>query len=111
MRTVGDEPPPKILYLPVDLLYCWSKGNPTDSIMTKKKKPLVFFDSFAEQRLFGQLHTLDMSPAERLSEMYRLNQQMIPGYGKRQKSRHIQVFVARPGESINEFYRRIDGEE
>ncbi len=79
--------------------------------MTKKKKSIVFFDSFAEQRLFGQLHTLDMSPAERLSEMYRLNYQMIPGYGSPQKIKHIQVYVARPGESINDFYRRIDGED
>lgn len=79
--------------------------------MTKKKKPLVFFDSFAEQRLFGQLYTLGMSAAERLSEMYRLNEQTIPGYGKSQKGKPIQIYVARPGESVNDFYRRIDGED
>ena len=61
--------------------------------MTKKKNPI------------------DMTPAERLSEMYRLNYQTIPGYGNPPKSKRVQVYVARPGESVNEFYRRIDGEE
>ena len=77
--------------------------------MTKKKKPIVFFDSFEEQRLYGQLYTLEMNAAERLNEMYRLNQR-IPGYGNWRKSSITELYVAKPGESVNDFYRRINGD-
>lgn len=77
--------------------------------MSKKKRPIIFFDSFEEMRLYGQLYTLEMNAAERLSEMYRLNQ-WIPGYGTWRDSGITELHIAKPGESVNDFYRRINGD-
>ena len=76
--------------------------------MSKKKKPIVFFDSFAEQERYGLLASLEMSVPERLSAMYELNERFYESYGK-VRSKTIELFVAQPGESVNDFYRRING--
>ena len=75
--------------------------------MAKKKKPIIFFDSFEEQELYGLLASLDMSVSERLSAMYELNERFYDSYGK-VRSKTIELFVARPGESVNDFYHRIN---
>lgn len=74
------------------------------------KKPIVFFNSFEEQEAYGLASSADMNIAERLRAMYELNERL---YGPRPKVQRkvTQLFVARPGESVNEFYRRINGED
>lgn len=74
-----------------------------------KKKPIVFFKSFEEQEEYRLLSSARMNIAERLRAMYELNRRL---YGPRPKnlSKTTQLFVAEPGESVNEFYRRINGE-
>ena len=78
--------------------------------MADKKKPIVFFDSFEEQEEYGLLSSVDMNIAERLRAMYKLNRRL---YGARPKNlpKTTQLFVAEPGESVNEFYRRINGDD
>ena len=77
--------------------------------MTKKKKPIVFFDSFAEQELYGLLGSLEMSVPERLQAMYELNERFYESYGE-VRGKTIELFVGRPGESVNDFYRRVNEE-
>ena len=75
--------------------------------MTKKLKPIVFHTSLEEQRLYGQLHAIDMDEEERLHEMYRLNKKLYGDrYGK--VSRLVEVYQALPGESVNGFYQRVN---
>ena len=75
--------------------------------MAKKLKSIVFHTSFEEQRLHGQHHTLEMTDTERLGEMYRLNEKL---YGKHDwhGDKIIELHQALPGESIKDFYRRIN---
>ena len=77
--------------------------------MADKKKPIIFFNSFEEQENYGMLSSANMNAAERLSAMYQLNEKL---YGPRPKTKRktTQLFVAKPGESVNEFYRRINEE-
>ena len=73
----------------------------------KKMKKITFHNSFEEQRLFGQRPTVEMTVEERISEMYRLNRKIYgENYGK--LSKEIEIFQALPGESINDFYKRIN---
>lgn len=73
----------------------------------KKLKPIVFHSSFEEQRLYGQLYAVKMDEGQRLNEMYRLNKKVYGNsYGK--VSKIIEIFKALPGESVNDFYRRIN---
>ncbi len=73
----------------------------------KKLKTITFHSSFEEQRLYGQLHSIIMTEEERLYEMYRINKKIYgEGYGK--ISKQTECFSALPGESINEFYSRIN---
>lgn len=76
------------------------------------KKP-VFHQSFEEQQFHGQQKTLEMSGQERLAEMHRLNCKVAgEGYGRRAlASRIIEIYRSLPGESVNDFYRRIDKEQ
>jgi hypothetical protein len=76
----------------------------------KPLKPIVFHSSFEEQRLYGQNPSIRMNAAERLAEMYRLNRKI---YGKQygKLSKKTELHVGLPGESVNEFYRRIDKEK
>ena len=75
--------------------------------MVKKLKPIVFHNSWEEQRLYGQRYTLEMTAAERLSEMYRLNEKL---YGKSDwhSAKITELYQALPGESVRDFYRRIN---
>lgn len=75
--------------------------------MSQRKKTIVFHQSFDEQRIHGQYHTLEMDASERLFEMYRLNQR-IPDYGNWRAGNKTELYVAKPGESVNDFYRRIN---
>lgn len=77
--------------------------------MSKKLKPIVFHASFQEQQRYGQLHTLTMTPAERLNEMYRLNEKF---YGKHDWKRPgiTELHQGLPGESAKDFYARINAE-
>lgn len=75
--------------------------------MVKKLKPIVFHDSWEEQRLYGQRYTREMTAAERLSEMYRLNEKL---YGKFDwhSAKITELHQASPRESVRDFYCRID---
>ena len=75
--------------------------------MAKKLKPIAFHTSFEEQRLHGQCYTLEMTDTERLNEMYRLNQKL---YGKHDwhGAKITELHQSLPGESIGDFYRRIN---
>ena len=72
-----------------------------------KKKPIVFFNSFEEQEAYSLQASLAMSPAERLSAMHELNEKLYGPY-QPPTEKIIHVYVAKPGESVNEFRRRID---
>lgn len=75
--------------------------------MAKKLKPIIFHSSFEDQRLYSQLSSIKMSVGERLKEMYRLNRKQYgDSYGR--VSKIMEIFTALPGESINDFYYRID---
>lgn len=70
-------------------------------------KPIKFHSSFDEQRLYGQSCSINMNAPERLAEMYRLNRKIYgKSYGK--VSKKTELYVGLPGESVNDFYRRID---
>lgn len=69
----------------------------------------MFFDSFAEQELYGLLGSLELSIPERLRAMYELNERFYDNYGE-VRGKSIELFVGQPGESINDFYRRVNKE-
>ena len=75
----------------------------------KDLKKIVFHSSFEEQKLYSLQHSINMNEAERLGEMYRLNRKI---YGERygKISKKIEVFIGLPGESVREFYKRINGD-
>lgn len=77
----------------------------------KPLKPIVFHSSFEEQRAYSLQSSLYMTAVERLAEMYRLNRKIYgEGYGKFPKK--AELYVGLPGgESVNDFYRRIDQEK
>lgn len=73
----------------------------------KNLKPLVFYSSFEEQTQYSLCASVKMTYTERLAEMYRLNRKIYgEKYGK--VSRKTELYVGLPGESVNDFYRRID---
>lgn len=75
--------------------------------MGKKLKPIIFHSSFEEQRNYSQLSSIAMDAGERLNEMYRLNRKIFgDNYGKLSKT--TELYTALPGESINDFYTRIN---
>jgi len=76
-------------------------------------KKLVFHQSFEDQQLHGQQKARQMSGQERLAEMHRLNCKVAgEGYGRRAlASRIIEIYRSQPGESVNDFYQRIDKEQ
>lgn len=75
--------------------------------MKKKLKPILFHSSFEEQRLYSQLHSTYLDEGERLNEMYRLNRKIYGDrYGKISKT--TELYQALPGESIHDFYARIN---
>jgi hypothetical protein len=75
--------------------------------MAKKLKPIVFHSSHQEQKSYGQQHALHLDATERLREMYRLNRKLYgEAYGKVAKV--VEIHKALPGESINEFFNRVN---
>lgn len=73
----------------------------------KKLKPIVFHSSFEKQRLYGQSHSIQMDAGKRLKEMYRLNRKLYgDSYGE--ISKRTELHVALPGETVNDFHRRIN---
>ena len=78
----------------------------------KKKplKPIAFFKSFEEQRIHGMLRFIEMTRDERLGEMYRLNKKIYgASYGV--VSKNSQLYTAKTGETIADFYKRINSQE
>lgn len=76
----------------------------------KSLKPIVFHSSFEEQREYSLQSSFHMTPEQRLAEMYRLNRKIYgESYGKVPKK--AELYVGLPGESVNDFYRRIDREK
>lgn len=73
----------------------------------KKLKPIVFHSSFEDQTRYNLSASANMSYSQRLAEMYRLNRKI---YGKKygKVSKKTELYVGLPGESVNDFYRRID---
>ncbi len=76
-------------------------------------KNIVFHQSLEAQQLHGQLQAKDMSYQERLQEMHRLNCKVAgEGYGKRAlEAGVVEIYQAREGESVNDFYRRINNQQ
>lgn len=75
------------------------------------RKSILFFDSLAEQERYGLLASLDMSAEERLHAMYELNERLYGTPTNLTGNTTIELFVAQPDESINEFFRRINGDD
>jgi hypothetical protein len=83
------------------------KSNKSKGTKKPKLKKIHFHSSFEEQRLFGQMRTIEMTVVERIREMYRINRELYgEGYGK--LSKDIELFQALPGETVNDFYKRIE---
>ena len=76
----------------------------------KSLKPLLHFESLDEMQDHGLLSAADLTPQERLQEMTALNFRLYgPPCPPTQKT--LTVFVSQPGESVNDFYARINGNE
>lgn len=74
------------------------------------KKPIIFHADFEAQRKYSLEISLNMTPAERLAEMYRLNRKI---YGKRYGviSKTTELYCAKPGETVEDFYKRINSND
>ena len=75
--------------------------------MKRKVKPIIFHSSHKEQRQHGQMHSIRMNDTERWNEMYRLNRKLYgANYGRVSKT--TELYVGLPGESLEDFYLRIN---
>lgn len=77
--------------------------------MKKELKKIQVHDSYEAQEAYRMSGALAMTPRERILEMYRLNYSAYgSSYG--QVSKISYLYTALPGESLHDFFKRVNND-
>ena len=78
--------------------------------MAKTLKKLNFFSTLEEMQDNGLFRSLQWNAEERLRNMTYLNEQLF-GPSKISDKKSLELYVSRPGESVQDFYGRVNRED